>query len=76
MVSDAAIVRLSQALAETAILKAELKRRSMIYQYEEKCRVAAFFGMTFEQVNLPFAEWSELRDRYHRQLETMTTQGD
>lgn len=56
---------LGTLLGEYNVLKAELKRRSMIYQYDEKCRAAKFFGLTFEQVDLPYAEWAVIRAQYH-----------
>ena len=55
---------LIQLIAEYSALKDELKRRSMIYQYEEKVRAAKFFGLTFEQVDLPYVEWAKIRGRY------------
>jgi|JI10StandDraft_1071094.scaffolds.fasta_scaffold31909_11 hypothetical protein len=61
--------RLVQLTAEAAALKQVLKERSMIYQHDEKLRVARHYGLTFEQVNLPYAEWAALRDKYHTEVE-------
>ncbi len=68
MVSDAAIIRLATALAEIEVLKTELKRRSMIYQYEEKVAAASFLGLTFDEVNVAYVDWARIRTEYHRRL--------
>lgn len=56
-------------MAVVSELKAEFKRKSMIYQYEEKCAAARHFGLTFEQVNLPFKGWIIIKRQYHQDLD-------
>lgn len=58
------IPELIGVLDEVSAMKAELKRRCMIYQYGAKMAVAKHYGMTFDQVNLPFREWMDLRQRF------------
>lgn len=53
-----------RTLEEVSAMKAELKRRCMIYQHDAKMRVAKHYGLTFEQVDLPFREWMEMRQRF------------
>lgn len=49
-------------LEEIESIKRKIKRQSMIYQYDLKIEVANILHLSFEQVNLPFLEWSHLRD--------------
>jgi hypothetical protein len=49
-------------------MKDELKRRSMIYQYDEKLVVARHFGLSFAEVDLPYVEWKVLREQYHAEI--------
>lgn len=74
MVSAAQAEKLGEALAEIQILKDELKRRSMIYQYEDKVAAAKHFGLTFEQVNIEFTEWMKIRTRYYEEIYAKTAE--
>jgi hypothetical protein len=64
--------KIGTALAEIEILKAELKRRSLIYQYEDKVAAAKHFGLTFEQVDIEFTEWMKIRARYFEEIYART----
>lgn len=68
-VTPARMRRLLQLTAEASALKQRLKECAMIYQYDEKVRVAKYYGLTFEQVNLPFNEWVVLQKKYHADLD-------
>lgn len=70
--TDAQAEKLGEALAEIEICKAELKRRSMIYQYDDKVAAAKHFGLTFEQVDIEFTEWMKIRDRYFKEIYART----
>lgn len=52
---------------EIAALRAELKAKCMVYQYEAKCRVAQHYGLAFSAVDLPYPQWVELREKYQRE---------
>jgi hypothetical protein len=43
-----------------------MKAEAMTYQRRDKEIVAEFYGLPFEQVDLPFNEWMELRRRYQQ----------
>jgi hypothetical protein len=54
-------------LEAIAVLQAAIKKTAMVFNYEAKLRVAAYYGLTFEQVDLPYAEWAALHERYTRE---------
>ena len=64
-VTPARLTRLLRLTAEYDDLKQELKRRAMIYQYDAKVRVAQHFNLPFDQVDVAYADWCKLRQRYH-----------
>ena len=72
MISAARVEKIGEALAEIQILKDELKRRAMIYQYEDKVAAAKHFGLAFEQVDIEFTEWMKIRARYFAEIDTRT----
>lgn len=45
-------------------MQTAIKRQAMIYQYDAKMQVAAHYGLTLDDVNLPYPEWAALRERY------------
>ena len=47
-------------------IKDRMKTEAMTYQRRDKETVAEFYGLPFEQVDLPFNEWMELRRRYQQ----------
>ncbi len=51
-------------LEALAAAQDNLRARSMIYQADLKATVAAHYGLSFAEVDLPYAEWAALRDRY------------
>ncbi len=52
----------SQA-AEVGELQEEVKRQSMIYQYDLKQEAMRRFGLRWEEVDLPYKEWAKIRAR-------------
>ena len=46
----------------------ELRRRSMIYQYDEKMRIAKYYNLPFDKVNLPYKKFAKLRDKYNKDI--------
>jgi hypothetical protein len=51
-------------LAEVAAEQRALKRYSLTYQRELKLEVAAHYRLTLAEVDLPYAQWAEIRDKY------------
>jgi len=52
-----------ELIREIEPLRAELKRCSMIYQYDEKCYAAKRQGLPHDIYHeLPYAEWAAIRD--------------
>ena len=51
---------------EVASLQALLKDCCRIYQFDAKQTVAKYYGLPFGEVDLPYLEWSALRERYQR----------
>lgn len=45
-------------------LRRSLRAGAMVYQYDLKVEVAQHYGLTWDQVDLPYAEWETLRTRY------------
>jgi hypothetical protein len=62
------IHKIERELAEIGVLQAAVKSFSMVYQGRLKLIVADHYGLSFAEVNLPFAEWMALRHKY--ELET------
>jgi hypothetical protein len=61
---------LLQNLAELNTLKAELKRCTMIYHYQEKCSIAWMYGITPQTFfDMPYVEYETWQHRYHADLE-------
>lgn len=68
--TEAQIEKLIENLEIVAALRERIKRCSMIYQYEDKCRAAAHFGMDPQALfDMAFVEWMELRARYFHEIE-------
>ena len=58
------IARAISQMAETLWKMREiLKRKSMIYQYDLKIAAMKKFNLTFEQVNIEYAEWAKIREQ-------------
>jgi hypothetical protein len=50
-----------------AVQQQILRRCAMIYQYQAKMTVAAHYGLTLDEVNLPFDQWMALRRKYQQE---------
>jgi hypothetical protein len=59
-----AFAQIETELALIGEMQAAQKRVAMVYQYDAKMTVAAYYGLTLDDVNLPFPEWAALRDKY------------
>lgn len=59
-----ALTRILQKLAEA---QAHRKYLAMVYQFDAKIEVAAHYGLTLKDVDLPFDEWKALREKYERE---------
>lgn len=54
-----------QAEAETIdTVQRHMKQQSMTYQRSLKEEVAAYYGLAWKEVDLPYTEWEVLRERY------------
>lgn len=58
------------------VLREAIRRGSMIYQYDLKIEVARHYGLTWEEVDLPYAEWEALRDKYLKERNEQATHPD
>lgn len=68
-ITNAKLRQLYWDTLEVAAMRRELKRRTMIYQYDDKCRVAAYYKRDPQTLfDMPYAEWAELRDRYFKEV--------
>lgn len=61
-------------LEALAAAQNNLRAHSMIYQADLKAAVAAHYGLSFAEVDLPYAQWAALRDRYNADLLASETQ--
>ena len=51
-------------LESMEMIKREIKQRSMIYQVEEKERIALKNGLNFDAYHdLPYIKWAQIRDK-------------
>lgn len=57
---------LAAELEQIQGIKDRMKTEAMTYQRRDKETVAEFYGLPFEQVDLPCNEWMELRRRYQQ----------
>ena len=62
-----ALALLVKQAALVGEIQAALKRQAMVYQYDAKMQVASHYGLTLDDVNLPYPEWTALRERYERE---------
>jgi hypothetical protein len=62
-----AIDYIEQMAGQLAEIQAAFKRRAMGYQVDAKETVAAYYGLSWDEVNLPYQQWAELRERYERE---------
>ncbi len=44
-----------------ASLQSQLKAMAMIYQYDLKVEVAKEIGLNWQDLNLPYAQWADIR---------------
>jgi len=51
-------------LEEIEKLKQAIRQRSLTYQYDLKMEVCKALRLTLDQVDLPFEQWSKIRDKY------------
>lgn len=58
--------RIENHAAVIGEMQRQVKLCGKVYQYEAKVTVADYYGLEFDEVNLPFTEWMELRRRYTR----------
>ena len=56
--------RLIKELESIAQLQSAIKAQSMIFQYDLKAEVAKFYGLTVQDVDLPYQDWCRLQDQY------------
>lgn len=61
-----ALIQTARALAGCIKISKQL---AMTYQRDLKCEVAQHYGLKFSQVNLPYEQWREIRDRYLAETE-------
>ena len=53
-------------LREYSRLKAEYKKATMVYQYDEKLECAKELGLTFpDDVDIEYSQWAQLRGAWH-----------
>ncbi len=55
--------KIRQEAEEISELQEQIKRESMVYQGDLKREAMRRFGLTWEQVNLPYEEWAKIRAR-------------
>jgi hypothetical protein len=68
-ITNAKLRQLRWAMLEIDAMRRELKRRTMIYQYDDKCRVAAYYKLDPQTLfDMPYTEWAELRARYFKEV--------
>jgi hypothetical protein len=65
---DEVMNRIINELEETEAIKRVIKEQSMTYQYSLKIEVSKTLGLTFDQVDLPYEQWKEIRDKYFDNL--------
>lgn len=51
-------------LGEIGVLQQECRRQAMVYQYQDKVAAARHFGVTFDAVDQPFADWMLIREAW------------
>jgi hypothetical protein len=57
-------------MAVVQALKDELRRCTMIYQYDEKTRAARFLGIDPEDLyEMAYDDWAKIRSEYNRRLD-------
>jgi hypothetical protein len=58
------MARIDRELEMIGRLQRKLKGQAMYYQYDLKMEVCKALGLTFKQVDLPYVQWAEIRDKY------------
>ena len=59
------ILKEAQEIVE---LQDKVKSHAMYYQYDLKCEVSKAMGLTFEEVDLPYEQWTNIRNEYLKSI--------
>lgn len=58
------MTEIDEELGQLQRIRDAIKADAMHYQKDLKLRVMKHYGLKWEQVNLVYAEWAVIRDRY------------
>jgi hypothetical protein len=69
MPTDQQLIDLAENMATVAVLKRQLRERSMVFQVDDKEKAAAYFRRPFNAFyNLEYRKWARIRQWYYRRL--------